>query len=159
LIGIEPRLPSAAPFQIRVRVNSTNVYRCMVDEGSSTSIISSLTWKALGSPKLLTADSQLLAYDRRPGESMGVLPQLPITLGGKTVLIDMMVVDSPLDFNMLLGRDYVYAMNAVVSSLFRVMMYFLITGILSLLISLHLIITTLIRIYCRIPLGLFQVFK
>lgn len=155
---VEPRLPSAAPFQIKVKVNSTNVYRCMVDEGSSANIISSLTWKALGSPKLLTAQSQFLAYDRRPGESMGVLPQLPITLGGKTVLIDMMVVDSPLEFNMLLGRDYVYAMNAVVYSLFRVMC-FLITGILSLLISLHLIITTLIRIYYRVPLGLFQVFK
>lgn len=120
---VEPRLPSAAPFQIKVRVNSKNVYRCMVDEGSSASIIPYLTWKALGSPKLLTTQSQLLAYDRRPGESMGVLPQVPITLGGKTVLIDMMVVDSPLDFNMLLGRDYVYAMNAVVSSLFRVMCF------------------------------------
>ena len=95
----------------------------MVDEGSSAGIISTLTWKALGSPKLLTAQSQLLAYDRRPSESMGVLPQLPITLGGKTVLIDMMVVDSPLEFNMLLGCDYVYAMNAVVSSLFRVMCF------------------------------------
>jgi len=115
---VEPRLPSATPFQIKVRVNSINVYRCMVDEGSSASIISSLTWKALGSPKLFTTQSQLLAYDKRPGESMGVLPQLPITLSGKTILIDMMVVDSPLDFNMLLGHDYVYSMNVVVSSLF-----------------------------------------
>jgi len=93
---VEPRLPSVAPFQIKVRVNSINFYRCMVDEGSSASIISSLTWKALGSPKLLIAQSQLLSYDRRPGESMGALRHLPITLGGKTVLIDMMVVDSPL---------------------------------------------------------------
>jgi len=54
---------------------------------------------------------------------MGVLPQSPITLGGKTVLIDKMVVDSPLDFNMLLGHDYVYVMNVVVSSLFRVMCF------------------------------------
>jgi len=60
----------------------------MVDEGSFASIISSLTWKVLGSPKLLIVDSQLLAYDRRPGESMGVLPQLHITLGGKTSFID-----------------------------------------------------------------------
>jgi len=120
---VKPHLPSIAPFQINARVNSTNIYRCMVDEGSSASIISSLTWKALGSPKLLTTQSQLLAYDRRPGEYMGVLPQLPITLGGKTILINMMVVDSPLDFNMLLGHDYVYAMNVVVSSLFRVMCF------------------------------------
>jgi len=90
----------------------------MVDEGPFTSIISSLTWKAFGSPKLLTTNNQLLGYDRRPGESMGFLPQLPITLGGNTIFIDMMVVDFPLDFNMLLGHDYVYAMNVVASSLF-----------------------------------------
>ena len=35
-----------------------------------------------------------------------------------------MVVQGPLDFNLLLGRDYVYAMKAVVSTLFQVM-YFL----------------------------------
>ena len=39
---IELRLPSSTPFQIRVEVNSTNIYRCIVDEGASTSILSSL---------------------------------------------------------------------------------------------------------------------
>lgn len=38
---VEARIPSVAPFQIRVRVNSKNVYQFMVDEGSSASIISS----------------------------------------------------------------------------------------------------------------------
>ena len=32
-----------------------------------------------------------------------------------------MVVQGPLDFNILLGRDYVYAMKDVVSTFFRVM--------------------------------------
>ena len=32
-----------------------------------------------------------------------------------------MVVQGSLDFNLLLGRDYVYTMKAVVSTLFRVM--------------------------------------
>ena len=32
-----------------------------------------------------------------------------------------MVVQGPLDFNLLLGHDYVYAMKAVVSTLFIVM--------------------------------------
>lgn len=54
---------------------------------------------------------------------MGFLPQLLITLGGKTVLINMAVVDLPLDFNMLLGHDYFYVMNVVMSSLFRVMYF------------------------------------
>ena len=100
---VEPHLPSYTPFQIRVRVNSKNFYRCKVDEGSSTSIISSSTWKALGSPKLLATKNQFLAYDKRLGESMGVLPQFTITLGGKTILIYLMVVDLSLDFNIYMG--------------------------------------------------------
>ena len=34
-----------------------------------------------------------------------------------------MVVQGPLDFNLLLGHDYVYAMKAIVSTLFRVMYF------------------------------------
>ena len=34
-----------------------------------------------------------------------------------------MVVQGPLDFNLLLGHDYVYAMKAVVSTLFQVMYF------------------------------------
>jgi hypothetical protein len=52
---------------------------------------------------------------------LGILSQFPISLGGKTLLVDVIVVQDPLDFNMLLGHDYVYAMNVVVSTLFRVM--------------------------------------
>jgi hypothetical protein len=44
-------------------------------------------------------------------------------LGGKTVFIDVMVVQDPLDFDLLLGRDYVYAMKAIVSTLFRVISF------------------------------------
>ena len=53
--------------------------------------------------------------------SLRILAQTPISLGGKTVLVDFMVIEDPLDFNMLLGRDYVYDMQVVVSTLFRVM--------------------------------------
>jgi hypothetical protein len=118
---VEPHLPSAAPFQIRIEVNSTNIYRCIVDEGASASILSSLIWKVLGSPKLVSSSHELLAFDRRLSEYLGILPQFPISLGGKTFLVDVIVVQGPLDFNMILGRDYVYAMNVVVYMLFRVM--------------------------------------
>ena len=37
--------------------------------------------------------------------------------------MDVMVVPVPLDFNLLLGCDYTYAMGALVSSLFRVMCF------------------------------------
>ena len=66
--------------------------------------------------------SQLLAFDRTC-IALGILAQIPITLGGKTVLVDFMVIEDPLDFNMLLGCDYVYAMQVVMSTLFRVMYF------------------------------------
>jgi hypothetical protein len=94
-----------------------NFYQCIVDEGASASILSSSAWKDLGSPKLVSATSELLAFDRRPSEYLGILPQFPITLGGNIVLVNMIVVQGPLDFNMLLGCDYVYDMNVVVSML------------------------------------------
>ena len=34
-----------------------------------------------------------------------------------------MVIEDPLDFNILLGHDYVYAMQAMVSTLFHVMYF------------------------------------
>jgi hypothetical protein len=118
---VEPHLPSSAPFQIRVEVNSKNIYQCIVDEGASASIVSSLVWKALGYPKLVSTSNGMLDFDIRPSECLGILPQLPILLGGKTVLVDVIVVQDPLDFNILLGCDYVYAMNVLVSTLFQVM--------------------------------------
>jgi hypothetical protein len=120
---VEPHLPSSTPFQIRVEVNSTNIYRCIMDEGASTSILSSLVWKVLGYLELVSSSHELLDFDKCPSEYVGVLPQLPISLGGKTALVDVIVVQAPLDFNMLLRRDYVYAMNAEVSTLFRVMQF------------------------------------
>jgi hypothetical protein len=50
----------------------------------------------------------------------GVLPSLPITLEGKMVQVEAEVFDTPLDYNLLLGRNWIDSMHAVVSTLFRV---------------------------------------
>ena len=55
--------------------------------------------------------------------TLWILPQLPITLEGKTICIDVMLVQGPLDFNLILGSDYVYTMKVVVSTLFRVIYF------------------------------------
>ena len=89
-----------------------------MDEGASASILSSLVWKVLGSPKLVSTSHELLAFDRCPSEYLGILPQFPISLGGKTFLIYVIVLQGPLDFDMILGHDYVYSMNVVVSTIF-----------------------------------------
>ena len=71
----------------------------------------------------MSTTSQLLASYRRTSTSLGILSQKHITLGGNIVLVDFMVIEDPLEFNMLLGRDYVYVMQDVVSTLFRVMYF------------------------------------
>ena len=119
----EPRLPSSIPFQIIVKAGGRDIHRTQVDEGASVSILSSTVWKALGSPQLAPITQNLKAFNRTISEPLGILPKFSITLEGKTVCIDLMVVRGPLDFNLLLGRDYVYAMKAVVSTLFRVMSF------------------------------------
>jgi hypothetical protein len=47
------------------------------------------------------------------------LQSLVIQLGGKTVSVDVEVVDAPLDYNLLLGRSWFYAMTVIASSVFR----------------------------------------
>ena len=95
----------------------------IIDEGTSVSVLSSTTWQDFGSPPLVPIMQNLLAFNRGTSQPLGILLKLPITLGGKTVYIDMMVVPGPLDFNLLLGHDYIYVMGAVVSSLFRVIYF------------------------------------
>ena len=77
----------------------------------------------MGSPSLVSTASQLLVFDRRTCLGLVILSQTPLTLGENTVLVEFMVIEYPLDFNMLLGRDYVYAMQDVVSTLFHVMYF------------------------------------
>jgi hypothetical protein len=118
-----PRLPSHIPFQITVQVCGRDVPQTLIDEGSSFSILSYIAWQAMGYPPLVSVTQNLLAFNRRTSQPLGTLPQFPVTLGGKTVFIDVMVIQDPLDFSLLLGRDYVYAMKAIVSTLFRVISF------------------------------------
>jgi hypothetical protein len=77
----------------------------------------------LGCPQLAPVTQNLLAFNRRTSQPLGTLPQFSVTLGGKTVFIDVMVVRDPLDFTLLLGRYYVYSMKAIVFTLFRVISF------------------------------------
>jgi hypothetical protein len=49
-------------------------HQCIVDEGSSVSILSSLAWQALGSLKLVSATSEPVDFDKRTSKSLGILP-------------------------------------------------------------------------------------
>jgi len=65
----------------------------------------------------------LKAFDGRTYKPCGIINNLQVELGGKTVSIDVEVVDGPLDYNILLGRPWVYAMTAIVSTYFRMIVF------------------------------------
>ena len=58
-----------------------------------------------------------------PTQPQGVLTNVTIDLAGKTMLIDMEVVNAQLDYNIRLGHSYMYVMRAITSIVFRLMMF------------------------------------
>ena len=75
-------------------------------------------WKNLGSPTINQLPTILKAFDGRGFRPFRILQDLPIEVEGKTVNLEGEVVDAPLDYNLLLGRSWYYAMIVVVSSVF-----------------------------------------
>ena len=67
--------------------------------------------------------TMLIDFDGRSFRPHGILPSLKVCLGGKTVSIEVVVVDAPLDYNLLLGRNWIYSMQAVASSLFCIVCF------------------------------------
>jgi len=44
-------------------------------------------------------------------------------LGGKSVCVEVEVVDAPLDYNLWLGWSWTYAMKVVVATIFRFLLF------------------------------------
>jgi hypothetical protein len=95
----EPFLPTLVSFQIPVKIHNITVHWCIIDEGASTCIMSKPVWKKLGSPELVPFTITLRSYDGRPSSREGLFQNVPIELGAKTILIDIEVINAPLDYN------------------------------------------------------------
>jgi hypothetical protein len=85
--------------------------------------MSKVVWQKLSSPELVPSSITLRAYDGRPSSPGGLFQNFLVELGGKTILIEIEVIDAPLDYNILFGRRYMYAMKAISSSVFSTMMF------------------------------------
>jgi hypothetical protein len=44
-------------------------------------------------------------------------------LGGNTMCVEVEVVDASLDYNIFIGRNWTYAMQAVVTTIFQVLLF------------------------------------
>ena len=62
-------------------------------------------WKTIGSPKYVPYTTLLMVFDGHSHRPHGIVPALPICVGGKTVNIEVEIVDASLDYNLLLERN------------------------------------------------------
>ena len=98
-----PRLPHQMAFQIPVIVKNRPIHQTVIDVGASMCIMSIQCWRLLGSPLLNQSSTIRKAFDGCGFHPFGILQDFPIGVEGKTVNLDVEVVDAPLDYNLLLG--------------------------------------------------------
>jgi hypothetical protein len=109
----KPRLPPSVAFQLLFMIENVAIHQCIIDEGESTCVMYAKVLNKLGSLELVPSMITLYAYDGRPSQIEGLYHNIPIELAKKQVLIDIKVVNIPLDYNILLGCSYIYAMKVV----------------------------------------------
>jgi hypothetical protein len=124
---LKPRLPYHVSFQTVVaytmKTFTPKIFCTVVDEGASTCVISLVCWKAIDQPILSPSPTLLTSFDGHSFRQHGIIPSFPVQLGGKTVCVEVEVVNVSLDYNLLLGRSWTYAMQAVVMIVFWVLLF------------------------------------
>ena len=104
-MGVQPHFPYYVSLLIHVECLNNTIKCTVIDEGVADFMMSLSCWKGLGSPKLSQSATMLRAFDGRSFRLLRILPSLEVQLGGKTIAIEVEVVDAPLDYNILLGRN------------------------------------------------------
>ena len=103
-------LPLSVAFQIVFTFKNMIIHRCIVDEGDYSCVMSSVVWKKLGSPELVPSPTTLQLH-ARAFESQGILPNPPIEIASKTIIVNVEGIHAPLGYNMLLQLNYMYSMK------------------------------------------------
>lgn len=85
--------------------------------------MSTIVWKQLGSPDLSRSTIALCAWDGHHSQPLGLYHNFLVTVADKTICIDIEVINPPLDYNILLGRSYTYAMAFFASTVHRKMLF------------------------------------
>ena len=88
--NLKPILPHQLDFQVITRVFGEKVFRTVLDEGASTSILSLTCWKSIASPEVVPLVSMLNDFDGQLFQPHEIILALPIELGGKKRAIQLM---------------------------------------------------------------------
>jgi hypothetical protein len=123
VMNVKPRLHYHVAFQIHVGYSKYTIKRIVVHEGATTCVMYLVCWKALNSLSLSQSSTMLTPFDSCSFRPHDILPTFPVQLGGKMVEVDVEVVDAPVNYNLLLGRNWTYAMTAIISSSFHTLCF------------------------------------
>jgi hypothetical protein len=105
--------------QLTVKVETGHRSLILILGSSSSFFLQLLCIK----PALSPSPTLLTAFDGHSFRPHGIIPYFPVQLGGKTMCVEVEVVDAPLDYNLLLGRSWTYTMQAMVATVFRVLLF------------------------------------
>ena len=123
LDDFKTRLSHQLAFHIATKIARKTIHRTVLDKGASTSVMSLSCWRAIGSSKINRSPTTLNTFDGHGFQPYGLLPTIYVEVGGKSVSIHIEVIDTPLDYNLLLGRNWFYVMQAVASIVFRIVQF------------------------------------
>jgi hypothetical protein len=122
-MDVKPLLPYHVALQIHVDYMKYTIKCIVIDEGVATCVMSLTCWKAIGSPTQTQSMTMLTSFDVRSFQPHKILPTFPVQLSGKIVEVFFEVVDAPLNYNLLLGHNWTYAMTAIVSYVFHTLCF------------------------------------
>ena len=103
---------------VTARINGFIVKRVIVDQGGRADVMYSDLFKGLGlkDKDLLKYDSPLVEFDGQVVILEGQI-SLPMNMEGKEVVVTFIVVTSFFPYMAILGRPWIHAMGAVLSTL------------------------------------------
>jgi len=106
---VEDRDDSSPPFYTSLNIHDKVLHNCMMDSGAFHNLMPKTVMEELGL-EITKTYHDLYSFDSRRVQSLGVIKDLVVTLFKfpmKSVVMDIMVVDVPPKFGMLLLRLWI----------------------------------------------------
>jgi hypothetical protein len=106
---VEDRDDSSPPFYTSLNIHDKVLHNCLMDSGASHNLMPKTVMDELGL-EITKTYHDLYSFDSRKVKCLGVIKDLVVTLFQlpmKSVVMDIMVVDVPPKFGMLLSRSWI----------------------------------------------------
>jgi len=97
-----------APFYITLNIHDQLLHNCMLDSGASHNVMPKIIMEKLGL-QITRPYGNLYSFDSRKVKCMGMIKDLVVTLAQvpvKSILMDVVIVDIPPKYGMLLSRSW-----------------------------------------------------